>query len=75
MVRLETHWPPLLQDGLMRCVQPLPNSRRRVVVVVLMTLGRVVVVVCSLVGFVVFLLAQEVGMKVSADKNDETTMV
>lgn len=65
VVRLETHRSSLLQDGLMRCVQPLPDSRRGVVVVVLVTLGRVVVVVCSLVGFVIFLLAQEVGVKVS----------
>lgn len=71
VVRLEAHWSPLLQDGLMSCMQPLTDRRGWIIVVVMTTLGRVVVivVVCRLIGFVVFLLTKEVGMKVSANKS------
>ena len=69
MVGLEAHWPPLLQDGLVSGVEPLPYSRSGVVVVVVMVTRRgvvVVVVVDGLVGVVVFLLPQEVRVEVSA---------
>ena len=70
MVGLETHRSPLLQDGLMGCMQPLPNSRGGVVIVVMMTMRRVVVIVVvhRLVGVIVFLLTKEVRVEVSADK-------
>ena len=68
MVGLETHWPPLLKDGLMGCMQPLSNSRGRVVIVVVTTMWRVVVIVVvhRLVGIIILLLAKEVGVEVSA---------
>lgn len=60
MVWLETHWTPLLQDGLMGCMQPLTNHWSRVVVVVMMTMRRVVVIVIvhRLVGIIVFLFTK-----------------
>lgn len=74
MVGLEAHWPPLLEDGLMGCMQPLTNRRGRVVIVIWLTMGRVVVVVHRLVGFIVLLLAKKVGMKVTADKEERTVI-
>lgn len=68
VVGLKSHWPSLLQDGLMGCMQALANSRRRVVVVVRMS-GRsivIVVVVHRLVGVIVLLLPKQVGVQVSA---------
>lgn len=68
MVGLESHWSPLLQDGLVGCMQALTNGWRRVVIV-LVTRGRVViiVVVYRLVGVIVLLLSQEVRMEVSVE--------
>lgn len=68
MVRLESDWTSLLQNGLMGCVQPLPHSGVVVVVVVMVTRRRVVVVVVvhRLVDIVVILLPEEVGVEVSA---------
>lgn len=50
-------------------MQPLANSWRRVVVVVMVTRGRVVIVVVvhRLVGIIVLLLSEEVGVEVSAE--------
>lgn len=69
MVGLETHWSPLLQDGLMGCMKPFTNSWCRVVIVVVMNMRRVVIVVVvhGLVGFIVLLFAKEVGVEVSGD--------
>lgn len=68
MVRLESHWPPLLQDGLMGCMQPLTDSWRRVVIVIMVTRRRVVIVVVHrLVGIIVLLLPEKVGVKVSVE--------
>lgn len=55
----------------MSCMQPLTDWRGWIIVVVMVTLGRVVVIVVvgRLIGVVVFLLAEEVGMKVSANKS------
>lgn len=72
VVWLETHWPPLLQDGLMCRMQSFPNSWGWVVIVVMRTVGRVVivVVVCRLVGIIVLLFTEEVGVEVSADTKE-----
>lgn len=69
VVRLESHWSPLLQDGLMGCMQPLANSWSRVVIVVMVTRRRVVIVVVihRLVCIIVLLLPEEVGVKVSVE--------
>lgn len=68
MVRLESHWSPLLQDGLMGCMESLTNSWRRVVIVVLVTRGRIVIIVVHrLVGIIVLLLPKEVGVEVSVE--------
>lgn len=68
MVRLEPHWSPLLQDGLMGCMQPLTN-RWHGVVIVMVTRRRVVIVVVvyRLVGVIVLLLPKEVGVEVSVE--------
>lgn len=68
MVRLEPHWPPLLQDGLMGCMQPLAYRRHRVVIV-MVTRRRVVIVIVvyRLVGVIVLLLPKEVGVEVSME--------
>lgn len=73
MVGLEAHWAPLLEDGLMGCMQSLPNCRGGVVIVVWLTMGRIVVVVIihGLVVFIVLLLTEKVGVKVSADKEEQ----
>lgn len=66
VVRLEAHWSPLLEDGLVSRMQPLPYSRGGVIVVVMVTGGRVVVIVVDrLVGIIVFLLPQKIGVEVS----------
>lgn len=68
MVRLESHWPPLLQDGLMGSMQPLTHRWSRVVIVVMVTRRKVVVVVVHrLVGIIVLLLTEEVGVEVSVE--------
>ena len=69
MVRLEPNWSPLLQNGLMGCVQALANSWSGVVIVVMVTGRRVVIVVVvhRLVGIVVLLLSEEVGVEISED--------
>lgn len=69
VVGLKSHWSSLLQDGLMRCVQALANSRWCGVVVVVMMSRRsvvIVVVVHRLVGVIVLLLPKQVGVQVSA---------
>lgn len=68
MIGLESHWSPLLQDGLVGCMQALTNGWRRVVIV-LVTGGRVVIVVVvyRLVGVIVLLLSQEVRVEVSVE--------
>ena len=69
MVGLETHRPPLLEDGLVGGVQTLPHCRHRVVVVVMVTGGGVVVVVVDrLVALGVLLFPQEVGVEVTMKK-------
>lgn len=67
VVRLKTHWPSLLKNGLMGCMKPLPNSWSRVVVVVMVSRGRVIVVIIvhRLVCIVVLLFSEEVGVKVT----------
>lgn len=67
VVRLESHWSPLLQDGLMGCMQPLANSWRRVVIVMVTRRRVVIVVVYRLVGIIVLLLPEEVGVEVSVE--------
>lgn len=69
VVRLESHGSPLLQDGLMGCMQPLANSWGRIVIVVVVTRRRVVIVVVvdRLVGIIVLLLTEEVGVEVSVE--------
>lgn len=67
MVGLESYRSPLLQNGLMGCMQPLTNSWRRVVIVVMWTRRGIVVVIVvhRLVGIVVLLLPKEIGVEVS----------
>lgn len=69
VIRLEPHWSPLLQDGLMGCMQPFANSWCRVVIVVMVTRRRVVIVVVvhRLVGIIVLLLPKEVGVEVPVE--------
>ena len=70
MIRLEPNRPPLLQDGLMGCVQALANSWGGVVVVVVVSRrGVVVVVVHRLVALIVLLFPEEVGVEVSEEGN------
>lgn len=71
VVGLESHWPPLLQDGLVGGMQALADRRCRVVVVVVVVVAAgwgvvVVVVVDRLVGVIVLLLPKEVGVQVPA---------
>lgn len=77
MVGLETHWSPLLQDGLMGCMQSFTNSWRRVVIVVMVPRGRVVIVVIvhRLVGIVIILLTKEVGVEVSLETKTRSQSV
>ena len=71
VVRLKPHRPPLLEDGLVGRVQPLPHRRQRVVVVVMVTGGGVVVVVVDgLVALRVLLLPQEVGVEVAGGEKE-----
>lgn len=69
VVGLETHWSPLLQDGLVGCMQPFTNGWGRVVIVVMVTRGRVVIIIVvhGLVGIVVLLLPEKVGVEVSVE--------
>lgn len=69
MVRLESHWSPLLQDGLMGRMQPFTNGWCWIVIVVMVTRRRVVIVVVvhRLVGIIVLLLPEEVGVEVSVE--------
>lgn len=67
VVRLETHWSPLLQDGLMGCMQPLADRWHGVVIVMVGRRRVVVVVVDRLVGVIVLLLPEEIGVEVSVE--------
>lgn len=59
----------MLQDGLVGCMQTLPNSRRRVVIVIMVTKRGIVIIIVvdRLVGIIVFLFPQEVGVEVSVE--------
>lgn len=69
MVGLEAYWPPLLEDSLVGCMQPLTNSWSRVIVVVMVTRRRVVIVVVvdRLVTVIALLFPKQVGVKISAE--------